>query len=237
MKIFVCGSIGYGYKEEIKKLQDLLRKEGFEILDQFKYDYSDIDDFRDKRELSAEIVMRDLELCDKADVLILITKHPSFGAMAEIVISSMKGKPVIVFCPEKLRSPWPLYFATAIAKNEEELISILKELKPEIGTIPNVYCDHVSEFVYTKFKCICPVTGLEDRGVIKIRYKPKDRLLEYESLDRYFKSFEGKKLHHEAVVCKIYRDLSNVLNPEWLEVIAEFEERSNVKAVVRVQSK
>ena len=237
MKVFVCGSIGYGYKEEIKKLQDLLRKEGFEVLDQFEFDYSDIEDFRDKRELSSEIVKRDLELCDRADVLILIAKHPSFGAMAEAVIASMKGKPVVVFCPEKLRSPWPLYFATAIAEDERELISLLRELKHEIRTIPNVYCDHESEFVYTKFKCVCPVTGLEDRGVVKIRYKPRDRLLEYESLDRYFRSFEGKRMHHEAVACKVYRDLLNLLNPEWLEVTVEFEERSNVRAVVRVQSK
>ncbi len=235
MKVMVCGSIGYGYKDEIKRIQEILRREGFEVLDQFEHDYSYVEDFRDKGELCKEIVKRDLELCEKADAIVLVVKHPSFGAMAEVVISSMKGKPVIAFCPEKVRSPWPIYFASKVVKSEEELIEALKSLEYDVQlkTIPNVYCEHEAEFLYENFTCICPVTGRRDYGKVKIRYKPKDRILEYESLDSYFKTFEDKKLHHEAVVCKVFEDLWKALNPEFLEVEAEFEERSGVRASVR----
>lgn len=234
MKVMVCGSIGYGYKEEIKRVQEILKRNGFEVLDQFEYDYSQIDDFRDKDEICREIVGRDLELCEKAEVIVLIVKQPSFGAMAEVVISAMKGKPIIAFCPENVRSPWPIYFASKVVRSEDELVKALKSLKLErIRTIPNVYCKHEAEFVYDNFTCICPVTGGRDYGVVKIRYKPKDKILEYESLDNYFKSFSDKKLHHEAVICKIFEDLMNVLEPEELEVGIEFEERSGIKATVR----
>jgi len=234
MKVIVCGSVGYGGAEEIRRLQSLLRERGYEVLDQLKLDYSGVEDFRDKRELWGEIVRSDLEFCDEADVIVLIAHRPSFGAMAEVVISAMKGKPVVAFCPKAVRSPWPLYFSTAIAKDEDELLRALETLKDrKIRTIPNVYGEHEAEFVYENFTCICPVTGRRDRGKIVIRYKPKDRLIEYESLDEYFKSFRDLRMHHEAVVDRIFSDLKKALNPKWLEVVAEFEERSGVKAKVR----
>jgi len=40
-------------------------------------------------------------------------------------------------------------------------------------------------------------------------------------------------MHHEAVVEKIFNDILSEVKPEKLEVIAEFEERSGVKAIVR----
>jgi 7-cyano-7-deazaguanine reductase len=234
VRVMVCGSIGYGYAEEIKRIQRLLRDHGYEVLDQFGWDYTHVEDFRDKPDLCGEIVRRDLELCEKADVIVLIAHNPSFGAMAEIILSSLKGKKIIAFCPKKVKSPWPIYFADVIVKSEDELVEALKSIKIDgVRTIPNVYCDHDVEFRYEGFTCICPVTGRRDFAVIKIKYKPRDRLLEYESLEAYMEGFRDKVLHHEAVVCKITNDLFEALKPEWLEVIAEFEERSGVKAVVR----
>ncbi len=234
MKVIVCGSVGYGGIDNIRKLQRFLKERGYDVLDQLKLDYSEVDDFRDKPELWSKIVRNDLDFCEKADVIVLIATNPSFGAMAEVVVSAMKGKPVIAFCPKAVKSPWPLYFATAVAKSGEELLSVLESLKMRrIRTIPNVYGEHEAEFVYENFTCICPVTGRRDYAVITIRYKPKDRLIEYESLDEYFKSFEDKAMHHEAVVDRIFNDLMEALKPEWLEVVVEFEERSGVRAKVK----
>ncbi len=237
MKVFVCGSIGYGGIEEIKRVQEILRKRGFEVLDQLLYNYTHIEDFRDKRELCSEIVRRDLDFCREADVIVLIAKNPSFGAMAEVVVSSLKGKPVVVFCPERLKSPWPVYFSEVVVKSEEELIEALKSIESkEIRTIPNVYRDHEMVLTYENFTCICPVTGERDYAVIKIRYKPRDKLIEYESLDNYFKGFKDKAMHHEAVVEKIFNDISKAVNPKNLEVLAEFERRSGVKAIVKMSN-
>ena len=234
MKVIVCGSIGYGGIEEIQRLQSFLRENGYEVLDQLTLNYSNVEDFRDKPDLWEKIVKNDLELCEKADVIIFIATNPSFGAMAEVVISSMKGKPIIAYCPNKVKSPWPFYFATAIVKNEEELLKALNSIKSKkIKTIPNVYGEHEAELIYDKFTCICPVTGIRDYGVIKIRYKPKNKLIEYESLDEYFKEFKDKEMHHEAVVRKIFNDLLDAVEPYQLEVIGDFEERSGVKAIVK----
>jgi len=124
MKVIVCGSIGYGGKEEIIKLQELLKSRGYEVINQLEIDYSDVEDFRDRKDLW-DVVKRDLELCSKADVIVLIVKYPSFGAMAEVVISKMKGKKVIAYCPCEVKSPWPLYFADCIARSEKELFDSL----------------------------------------------------------------------------------------------------------------
>ena len=154
-----------------------------------------------------------------------------------MLIASMKGKPVITFAPSQLKSPWPVRFSKFVVTTLDELVEALKKVEVfRIGVIPNVYGEHEATFSYDKFTCICPVTSLKDRAVIKIRYKPKKWLLEYESLDKYFKSFADKPMHHEAVVAKIYADIKRAVEPEMLEVEAEFEERSGVKAIIRVRS-
>jgi 7-cyano-7-deazaguanine reductase len=147
----------------------------------------------------------------------------------------MSGKPVIAYAESKVRSPWPLFFAQRACKNREELVEAIKSLGGEvrIRRIPNVYGDHEAEFVYENFRCICPVTGEEDRARILIRYKPNEWLIEYECLKDYFRSFEGKPIHHEGVVNTIFNHIYNALKPRRLEVEAEFEERSGVRAKVR----
>jgi hypothetical protein len=65
----ICGSIGYGGIDEIGRLYSFLFKAGFGIVDHLVSkgaDYSDIKDFRDKKELSHQIVNHDLEYVKKA---------------------------------------------------------------------------------------------------------------------------------------------------------------------------
>lgn len=69
-----CGSIGYGSIDQIRGLYSLLRICGFKTVDHLVekgMDYSDIPDFRDKKELSRQIVNHDLEYVKKADVLVV----------------------------------------------------------------------------------------------------------------------------------------------------------------------
>ncbi len=234
MRVIVCGSIGYGGVEDIRRVQDFLREKGFDVIDQLKFDYTDIGDFRDRKDLWGAVVRTDLELCSEADVIVFVVKRPSFGAMAEVVISSLKGKPIVAYCPEEVRSPWPLYFSDVTVKRIEELPEAIKSaFSKQIRTIPNVYGDHEAEFVYEDFTCICPVTGRRDRARIRIRYRPRYRLIEYESLQRYFSEFRDKEMHHEAVVERIFDDIMRAVKPKSLEVVAEFEERSGVVARIR----
>jgi hypothetical protein len=51
----VCGSIGYGGVDKIRRMYSLLHQTGFDIVDHLVHkgmDYSNIRDFRDKKELS-----------------------------------------------------------------------------------------------------------------------------------------------------------------------------------------
>ncbi len=235
MRVLVCGSIGYGGVDEIRDIQAFLRSEGFEVIDQLDVDYSDVDDFRDKPDLCRKIVEHDLHLCQEADVIVLVASYPSFGAAVEAALASMTGKPVVSYCPTQLKSPWPLYLSRSVVTSKSELVGVLRSLNVEkIRTIPNVYGRHEATFVYDDFRCVCPVTGLEDRATIKIRYVPREKLIEYESLDAYFKTFAGKEMHHEAVVSRIFSDVMKSVEPEKLEIVAEFERRSGVRAVVRI---
>ena len=237
MKVLVVGSVGYGGLGEIRELQKVLESNGFEVLNQFKLDYSYVNDFRGEEDVSESIIQHDLKICDEADVIILLASRPSFGAMSETIISALKGKHIVVFAPKPLKSPWPLKFANFVAKSVEELIKYLRNL--DLGVfrvIPNIYGNHESIFEYRNFRCICPVTGTEDRAKIRIRYEPGNFLLEYESLDNYFIKFSSKKLHHEGVVSRIFNDISKLVKPKNLEVEAEFEERSGVKATVRMST-
>jgi 7-cyano-7-deazaguanine reductase len=236
VKILVCGSIGYGGKERIKEIQKILKENGFTVLDQLSYDYSEVDDFRGSIELCKKIVEKDLELIEKADIIVLLSDMPSFGAMAEAVIASLKGKTVISYSTSKIRSPWPLYFSKKNVNGVDELIEeINSATRDEIRTLPNIY-GNVELELLCPFTCICPVTGVRDYGVAHIRYIPNDRILEYESLKSYFHKFRDLPLHHEAVAKRIFNDLDRVLQPQKLEIILEFEERSGIKARVKIDS-
>ncbi len=238
MKVLIVGSVAYGGIENIRKLQEILRRNGFEVIDQFKEaNYTDVSDFRYNIELCRKIVENDFNKVNEADVLVLLADRPSFGAMAETFYAYLKGKDIIALCKKELKSPWPIYFSKYIVKDEEELIKTLKNIRSKKGnkivTIPNLYGKHEIELIYNGFVCICPITKIPDVATIRIRYIPKDKLIEYESLKEYFKSFKDKEMYHEEVVEKILNDIVNELNPEFLEIEAEFQERSNVKARIK----
>ena len=131
MQIMVCGSIGYGGINEIRQLYLFLRKEGFGIVDHLvdeNMDYSNIKDFRDRKDLSRMIVNYDFEYVIKADVLIVLSSKPSYGAAIEMFVAKNSGKPVILFAKEPVPTPWPINFSDYIVTAEEELITLLRQL-------------------------------------------------------------------------------------------------------------
>ena len=128
----ICGSIGYGGVNEIRRLYALLREKGYDIVDHLiekGMDYSDINDFRDKKELSHEIVKHDLEYVNKSDIIIVVANSPSYGTAMEMLIAKEGGKKVIVLAKDPIPSPWPINFSDFIVKDEFELIKLLDKLK------------------------------------------------------------------------------------------------------------
>jgi hypothetical protein len=127
----VCGSIGYGKIDELKKFYSVLKKNGFDVLDHISkigMDYSDIQDFRDRRDLASKIVKQDIEFIARADVLVVLAGTPSYGAAIEMHIAKNSGKKIILFSPRPIPTPWPVEFSDNIAKSNDELFEILRNL-------------------------------------------------------------------------------------------------------------
>jgi hypothetical protein len=132
MQIMVCGSIGCGGIDEIGRLYSFLLTEGFGIVDHLVSkgaDYSDIKDFRDKKELSHQIVNHDLEYVKKADVLVVLGNRPSYGAAIEMFIAKSSGKRVVLLAKDPLPTPWSVNFADDITTTKEELFELLYRLE------------------------------------------------------------------------------------------------------------
>ncbi|MEM3692691.1 MAG: nucleoside 2-deoxyribosyltransferase [Candidatus Bathyarchaeia archaeon] len=113
LKLLICGSVGYGRIEKIRFLQNYLRENGFNVIDQFQIemmDYSEIKDFRDKSELAKMIVKNDLSFIEKCDAIIALCDEPSFGTAIEIYYAKNIGKTVIILNKQPQPSPWPIAY-------------------------------------------------------------------------------------------------------------------------------
>ncbi|MCP8312825.1 MAG: nucleoside 2-deoxyribosyltransferase [archaeon] len=131
-KIIVCGAIANREISRIRRIQSLLKEKGFHVIDQISdEDYSKIKDFRDKKGLAEEITKHDLDFIKKSDVLVALIDRPSYGVAVEIYFAKMMGKKVITMSKGKVPSPWPISFSDRIINDEEQLVSVLRELGDE----------------------------------------------------------------------------------------------------------
>ena len=128
----VCGSIGYGGIDDIRRIYAFLDTEGFDIVDHIVgkgMDYSGIKDFRNKKELSRQIVNHDLEYVKKADVLVVLASMPSYGAAIEMFVAKNSGKKIVLLAKDPVPTPWSINFSDYVVTTVEELIKLLWDLK------------------------------------------------------------------------------------------------------------
>jgi nucleoside 2-deoxyribosyltransferase len=130
----VCGSIGYSGKiDDIRNMYLFLKSKGFSITSHLtrdeKMNYSDITDFRNKENLSRQIVNHDLRYIKKTDVIVVIGNGPSYGAAIEMFVAKKSGKKVILFAKDPIPTPWPINYSDYRVKNEDELIELLNKLQ------------------------------------------------------------------------------------------------------------
>jgi len=86
-----------------------------------------------------------------------------------------------------------------------------------------------------EFTCLCPRSGFPDFALIKIRYQPRESVVELKSLKLYINGYRDRSISHEAAANQILDDLVSLLDPRWMRVIADFTVRGNIKTVVRVE--
>jgi|SRR3989338_3791210 len=97
--------------------------------------------------------------------------------------------------------------------------------------------DYKIEISFPEFTCLCPSSGYPDFATFAINYIPDKCIIELKSLKLYLNSFRNQYISHEAVTNKIYDALNKTLKPRFIEVVGDFNERGNVKTVIRVTSK
>lgn len=117
-----------------------------------------------------------------------------------------------------------------------------------LETFPNPYADRAYEIrmTCTEFTSLCPLGGVEadagelsllkggapDFGTIHIHYVPGERCVELKSLKLYLWSFRNAAVFYERAVNRILDDVSECVQPVWMEVIGDFNVRGGIKSVI-----
>lgn len=86
------------------------------------------------------------------------------------------------------------------------------------------------ELEYPEFQSLCPVSERHDQGVVTIRYKPKEKILEAKSLRDYLTKWRNKRNWQEYVTEEIADLLYETSEPEWLTVTITWAARGGIVA-------
>ena len=86
------------------------------------------------------------------------------------------------------------------------------------------------ELEYPEFQSLCPISERHDQGVVTIRYKPRDKILEGKSLRDYLTMWRNKKNWQEYITEEIADLLYESCEPEWLTVIISWSARGGILA-------
>jgi len=85
-----------------------------------------------------------------------------------------------------------------------------------------------------EFTCRCPFSGYPDFAVLRLLYQPGPRVIELKAIKLYVNSYRERSISHEEVANRILDDLVAAADPQWMELVADFNPRGNVHTVVRV---
>lgn len=88
--------------------------------------------------------------------------------------------------------------------------------------------DYWVNFNCPEFTSLCPITGQPDYAEIVINYIPDVKMVESKSLKLYLFSFRNHGAFHEDCVNIIMKDLINLMNPKYIEVIGLFTPRGGI---------
>ena len=119
--------------------------------------------------------------------------------------------------------------------NEKYGTAAIRENRLEKWPNPAPDRPYVVSFDIPEFTCLCPRSGFPDFALIKIRYQPRESVVELKSLKLYINGYRDRSISHEAAANQILDDLVSLLDPRWMRVVADFTVRGNIKTVVRVE--
>ncbi len=79
-----------------------------------------------------------------------------------------------------------------------------------------------------EFSTLCPITSQPDFAKIVISYVPNKYMVESKSLKLYLFSYRNEGNFHEQVVNTILNDLIALLDPNYIEVVGNFNSRGGI---------
>lgn len=102
------------------------------------------------------------------------------------------------------------------------------EYNPELLEIESNENDTI-EYVYKSnlLRSNCEITNQPDWGTITIRVRSK-KLLSKESFLKYIVSYRKHQEFHEPTCERIFQDLNNILEPEYLTVLCQYTRRGGI---------
>ncbi len=79
-----------------------------------------------------------------------------------------------------------------------------------------------------EFTSLCPRTGQPDFATLTVQYIPDHRMVESKSLKLYLHGFRNHGDFHEDCVNRILKDLVELMEPRYLEVLGRFHPRGGI---------
>ena len=86
-----------------------------------------------------------------------------------------------------------------------------------------------------EFSAVCPFSGLPDIADIVITYIPKNYIVELKSLKYYFVSYRNVGIYQEDATNRIFKDLYNLLQPQYLSVQTKYNTRGGIDATCLIE--
>ena len=88
--------------------------------------------------------------------------------------------------------------------------------------------EYLVTFTCPEFTSLCPKTGQPDFAKIIINYIPREKMVESKSLKLYLFSFRNHGDFHEDCINIIMKDLRDLMDPRYIEVIGRFTPRGGI---------
>ena len=88
--------------------------------------------------------------------------------------------------------------------------------------------DYWVRFHCPEFTSLCPITAQPDYATLYINYIPDVRMVESKSLKLYLFSFRNHGAFHEDCVNIIMKDLIELMDPRYIEVVGDFTPRGGI---------
>lgn len=117
---------------------------------------------------------------------------------------------------------------TDYSKAKDAKIELPKNLK--LITFPANGHQPVIEWEYSEFQCLCPVSKRHDQGIVRLKYQPKEHILESKSVREYLSSWRNLRIWQEYVTDEIAKFLFHSCKPKWLIVEIEWASRGGIIA-------